>query len=370
QFQLSELDRLDPGDDEWESLSQKQRRLGHAAELLDAMHAAVAQLHDDDLSVHGQLSRIAGRLRQLEQYDPATGEIAALLEEAEINVGESVTRLRESLDQIDPGVDELQQVEERMSAWHAMARKYRVLPGELPGMRAGLGDSLEQLKNPQAERERLERQQEEAGQVCERLADAVSGNRRKAASALARKITAAMRELGMPGGRLEIVLEPVKPEPLSRSGRETVTFLVSANAGQELQPLSRVASGGEISRISLAIQVILADAADVPTMIFDEVDVGIGGTVANVVGERLRQLGKSCQVISVTHLPQVASRANRHISVTKRERKNIVDVELSLLERPERIVEIARMSGTDTPSQASRDHARQMLDSGDPERPG
>ena len=370
QFQLSELDRLDPGDDEWESLSQKQRRLGHAAELLDAMHGAVAQLHDDDLSVHGQLNRIAGRLRQLEQYDPATGEIAALLEEAEINVSESVTRLRESLDQIDPGVDELQQVEERMSAWHAMARKYRVPPGELPGLRDGLGDSLEQLKNPQAERERLERQQEEAGQVCERLADAISGNRRKAASALARKITAAMRELGMPGGRFEIVLEPVKPEPLSRSGRETVTFLVSANAGQALQPLSRIASGGEISRISLAIQVILADAADVPTMIFDEVDVGIGGTVANVVGERLRQLGKSCQVISVTHLPQVASRANRHISVTKRERENIVDVELSLLERPERIVEIARMSGTDTPSQASRDHARQMLDSGDPERPG
>ncbi len=369
QFQLSELDRLNPGDDEWESLSQKQRRLSHAAELLDAMHTAVAQLHDDDRSVHGQLNRIAESLRQLEEYDPAAGEIAALLEEAEINISESVTRLRESLDRTDPGVDELHQVEERMSVWHAMARKYRVLPGDLPGLRARLGYSLEQLKNPQAERERLERQQEEAEQVCERLAVAISGNRRKAALTLARKITAAMRELGMPGGRFEIVLEPVKPGPLSRSGRETVTFLVSANAGQELQPLSRVASGGEISRISLAIQVILADAADVPTMIFDEVDVGIGGTVANVVGERLRQLGKSCQVISVTHLPQVASRANRHISVTKTERGNIVDVELSLLKRPERIVEIARMSGTDTPSRASRDHARQMLDTGDPERP-
>ena len=367
-FQLSELDQLNPGDGEWASLSQQQKKLSHAAELLESMHSAVEQLHDDDRSVQGQLTRIAGRLRQLEQYDPATGEIAALLEEAEINVSESVARLRESLDHTDPGVDELQQVEERMSAWHAAARKYRVPPGDLPDLRASLADSLENLKNPQAERERLERQKAETGLACERLADAVSGNRRKAARVLARKITAAMQELGMPGGRFEIILEPVKPGPLSRSGRESVTFLVSANAGQELQPLSRVASGGEISRISLAIQVILADAANVPTMIFDEVDVGIGGTVANVVGERLRQLGNTCQVISVTHLPQVASRANRQFSVTKTERENIVDLDLSLLKRPERIMEIARMSGTDTPSRASRTHARQMLDAGDPER--
>lgn len=369
QYQLRELDQLNPASGEWESLSQQQKRLSHAAELLQAMSSAVEQLYEDDRSVQGQLNRMSRHLRQLEQFDPATGEIAALLEEAGVNVGEAVARLRESLDRIDPGEEDLHRVEERLSAWHAMARKHRVPPGDLPDLRSTLGTSLDQLKNPQAERERLVRLKEEAGQACERLAEAISAKRRETAPALSRKITAAMRELGMAGGRFEIVLEPVTPGPLSRTGRESAAFLVSANAGQALQPLSRVASGGEISRISLAIQVILADAAKVPTMIFDEVDVGIGGTVANVVGERLRQLGQSRQVISVTHLPQVASRANRHFSVTKRECADSVEVALTALERSERIAEIARMSGTDTPGRASRDHARQMLDTGDPAHP-
>ena len=369
QFQLGELELLNPGEDEWESLSQQQKRLRHAAELMQFMGSAVAQLYDADQSIQEQLGRVSERMRHFESYEPAFHDIAAMLEEAEVNVNEAVSRLRTCLDQTDADIDDLPQVEERLSTLHALSRKYQVAPDRLAAHRVTLQQTLAQLKNSQGAREALDTRKAVLEQACHELADTISANRHKVASTLSQNITAAIQELGMAQGQFEIRLEPVSPGTLSRSGRESVLFQVSTNPGQDLQPLHRIASGGEISRISLAIQVILAHAAKVPTLIFDEVDVGVGGTVANVVGQRLRELGESHQVIGVTHLPQVASRANRHFCVTKQDSSRSVTVEFNLLDRPARIAEIARMSGSDSPSQAAIDHSAQMLDSGNPVKP-
>lgn len=363
-FQLNELDQLSPAEGEWDSLSLQQKRLSHSAELIQGIESAMAELHDEDDAVQTVLNRTSARLRQLERIDPAVGEIASLLEEADIQITEAVARLRSAGEDTDMDPAMLQQIDDRLSAWHAFARKHRVRPEDLAGHRDRLARELAGLEHPEAEEARLVQDRQAAYSACEALAGEISARRRRCAPDLSARITEAMQELGMTGGRFEISLEPVSPGPLSRTGTETVSFHVSANAGQPLQPMSKVASGGEISRISLAIQVILANAASVPTLIFDEVDVGIGGTVANAVGNRLRQIGETCQVISVTHLPQVASRANAHYSVAKLQRDDAVDVSLTLLDRRRRIEEIARMSGSDTPSNESLAHAEQMLQAG------
>ncbi len=365
-FQISELEQLAPEEGEWDRLSAEQKRLGHAAELLEGVNAALQSCYDDDQAAHGLLERVAGDLRHLERYDASTGEIAALLEEAAINVSEAADRLRDYADRVDLDPEALRQAEERLSTWHALARKHRVNPADLAAHWSTLRETLDGLSDPAAERERLSELRDAALNECRDLAARISKRRKKTARRLAADIAGAMQELGMSGGRFDIALLPVKPGPISRNGSESVEFQVSANAGQPLQPLARVASGGEISRISLAIQVILAGAASVPTLIFDEVDVGIGGTVANVVGQRLRELGNRCQVISVTHLPQVAARAMRHYSVAKRDAAGGVDVNWTFLDRDQRVAEIARMSGSDRPSAESSAHALQMLDAGDP----
>ena len=366
QFQLRELTELNPGEDEWESLSQRQRRLAHATELMQCMDAAITQLYESEQSAQTQISRVAGNMRQYESLEPALREIAEILEEAEVNVNEAVNRIRGYLNQVDPDEDELQRVEERLSAWHAICRKYRIPPNTLADYRSDLESTLQQLQDPQLELAALAARKAEAEQVCHHLADQISANRHQAVSRLSGDITNAIQKLGMVHGQFEIRLEKNGHGSLTRTGWESVAFEISTNPGQAMQPLHRIASGGELSRISLAIQVILADGAKTPTMIFDEVDVGIGGTIANIVGDQLRQLGQSNQVVSVTHLPQVASRANQHYYVAKRDSTDSVVVKFELLDRPGRITEIARMSGSKEPSHASREHAKQMLDSGDP----
>ena len=364
-FQLDEIDRLNPVPGEWQKLEQQQKRLQHYQELVAGCQAAVERLdHDDNFNINSELNRLATQLRYLEQFDTDLGEIAALLEEATVNTEEATRQLRDRFASSDIDSDQIKEVEQRFSSFHELSRKHRIQPHTLAEHAEILRHELNGLSNPDAERERLEALLEVAREQYRTLCHTLSGTRNKSAKKLTKRITAAMQELGMQGGDFYIALHPLAPDQISRFGNETVEFLVTANPGMPLQPLSKVASGGELSRISLAIQVILAGDAMIPTLIFDEVDVGIGGTVANAVGQRLYELGKTGQVICVTHLAQVAARADHHFSVAKASRtgKNgATDISIRLLDREGRIEEIARMTGSEKITQQSRAHAEQML---------
>jgi len=362
-FQLSELQELAPVAGEWEQLEIAQKRLHHSSELVSGTRAVANALsQNDDQSVYLDLNRLSAQLRQLEPLDNSLSSIATMLEEAIVNVEEAAQQLKEHYEGIDLDPHEAQELELRVSTYHSLARKHRVNPSELAEYANKLSQELNSLCNPEAERERLEDDLSRAIDDYKKVAKQLSSKRVSTSKKLSKNITAAMQKLGMNGGTFDIAIQPVAENLFPRTGLESIEFMVTANPGVPPQSLAKIASGGEISRISLAIQVILADAASVPTLVFDEVDVGIGGTVANVVGERLRELGRSRQVISVTHLAQVAAKADHHLSVTKRsESGKSVRVEISELSKEERIQEIARMSGSDKLTSQSRAHAEQLL---------
>ena len=363
-FQVQELVELDPGDGEWEELDARQRRLSHQQELLAATAESASRLAlaDDDSAEQVLLSCIA-RLEPLVSVDPALKPVCEMLEEARINLREAAGQLQAMAGEDELSPQALADIEQRVAAFHALARKHRVDPQQLADTRQRLAAELDGLEDPDAELERLAAELETAKEAWQSLAAEVSGQRSQAAQKLADSVTAVMQDLGMKGGRFEITLKPVEDGEVTRYGAESVEFLVSANPGMPPQPLAKVASGGELSRVSLAIQVILASGADIPTLVFDEVDVGIGGEVANVVGEKLRQLGRRNQVICVTHLPQVAARGDHHFSVSKGGDGSVAS-EVLRLDFEARVDEIARMTGGDRLTPESLAHAREMLAAG------
>ncbi len=362
-FQLGELELLAPVADEWEQLEIAQKRSQHSSELVSGTReVANTLLQNDDQSIYLDLNRLRAQLRQLEPLDNTLGPIATMLDEAIVNVEEAAQQLKHHYEGIELDPQEAQELEQRVSSYHSLARKHRVNPSMLAGHAKKLRRELDNLNNPEAERERLEDDLSNAVDAYKEIAGELNKKRISTSKKLSKNITDAMQNLGMQGGSFHIAIQPVAENSFPRTGTEIIEFMVTANPGIPPQPLAKIASGGEVSRISLAIQVILADAASVPTLVFDEVDVGIGGTVANVVGERLRQLGRSRQVISVTHLAQVAARADHHLSVTKRsENGKSVLVEIAKLTDEERVQEIARMSGSDKLTSQSRAHAEQLL---------
>ncbi|MGI9317886.1 MAG: DNA repair protein RecN [bacterium] len=364
-FQLAELDQLNPVVGEWQQLEHQQKRLQHLQELVIGCQAIVNRLDlEDQSNINSEISKLISQLRQLERFDSELGPVASLLEEAAVNTEEAARQLKDRYQSNDIESVEIEEIEQRFSSFHELSRKHRIQPHALAEHTEALRTELNGLSNPDAERQRLEKligeQQHQYQEVCLRI----SNSRKKSAKKLAKQITKAMQELGMQGGNFDIALNPLPSGQISRLGNESVEFMVSANPGLPIQPLSRVASGGELSRISLAIQVILAGAAMIPTLIFDEVDVGIGGTVANIVGQQLRELGKTSQVICVTHLAQVAARADHHFNVSKDNtgrKSGVMDISIRLLDRESRIEEIARMTGSEKITQQSRAHAEQML---------
>ena len=325
------------------------------------MYSAVQELFEKYESAHTVITLVVTSLRQLEAFYASMGSIATMLDEAAVVTGEAAAQLRRLGDKANQDPAELQRAEERLSQWHGLARKHRVAADELPAHWASLTEALERLDNPEKQRDQLCKQRDEAERTCQDLTGRISKRRASSAHRLGEEITEAMQNLGMPGGHCEIALLPIRPGPMSRSGAESAEFRVSANAGQPVQSLTKIASGGELSRISLAIQVILASDASVPTIVFDEVDIGIGGTVANTIGEQLHQLGKTCQVICVTHLPQVAARADWQYAVTKSNSDRGIEVSWDLLAHEQRVREVARMSGSARPTAESLAHAEQML---------
>lgn len=358
QWQVEELTALAFESQAWADLQQDHGRLAHATQLLEGSAEALALIEEGEAALDGQLAHIASLLGRLEAFDASLGECRGLIESAATQVDEAARALRAYAHRIDADPAALARADERIATVLACARKYRVDPDELPQL---LADSQEGLQRLEAESDpaALEVARDAARAACVEAAKELSIARRPAAKQLSQAVTAAMSELAMQGGRFEVVLKPL--DQPSATGLEEVEFHVAANPGQPLAPLAKVASGGELSRIGLAIQVIASARSGTPTLVFDEVDVGIGGRVAEVVGRQLARLGEARQVLCVTHLPQVAARADWQWSIAKRSEGGQTRSSVTPLDAPARVDEIARMLGGEVITDTTRAHAREML---------
>ncbi len=357
-WQVDELSRLNLAPGEWESMQAEHTRLAHAASLIDGVQQAVDALAEADESVGAAMGGAASRVRNLLSYDPALGEPLALLDLAQAQLDEAVHALRRYVDRVELDPGRLSEVEERLQAAHSLSRRLRVKPEEMAELLTSKRERLLEL-DAASNLEDLSRKEQQARARYRERALKLSAERKKAAARLSKEVTGAMKELAMAGARFEVALIPFAPDG-SIHGNETIEFRVAANAGGEPRSLAKVASGGELSRISLSIQVITSRSAAVPTLIFDEVDAGIGGAVAEVVGKKLRALGAERQVLCVTHLPQVAAQANAQWSVAKASGREALS-QVTVLDANARIEEIARMLGGVEITPTTRRHAAEML---------
>ncbi|HQE39411.1 MAG TPA: DNA repair protein RecN [Zoogloea sp.] len=357
-WQVSELRELAFDADEWATLNQEQARLAHAAGLIEGSAEVLDGLAEGEYAVVPQLERLLGRVAEMARHDGQLADVQELLGSAGIQLDEALHAMRRYRDRLDLDPARLAEIDQRIQAITAAARKYRVAPDGLPELLADSVFRLERLTR-QSDPEALAREEAAARAAFMGVAQSLSEARRKVAAGLSAAVTEAMQSLAMVGSRFDIALRPV--EEGCASGIETVEFLVAANASQPLRPMARVASGGELSRIGLAIQVITSRNASTPTLIFDEVDVGIGGRVAEIVGRLLRQLGDDRQVLCVTHLPQVAAQANWQWSIAKETRDGQTLSRVTQLDATARIEEIARMLGGVNITDTTRSHAAEML---------
>lgn len=358
-WQLAELDKLAPQPGEWEEVSAEHKRLSHSANLIEGVRGALDALSESDDAMLTQLGAIVSKLRSLADYDAALGDALASLEPAEIQLQEAVYSLSHYAQRLDLDPDRLAQVEMRLDALHSTARKFRLPPNTLHEEHAARRAQLAAL-DAAADLGALEAAQAKAWDAY--LADAkrLSKARAQAAKALGTAVTAGMQELSMAGGSFEVALVPLADG--GPHGLEQIEFRVAGHAGVPLRPLAKVASGGELARISLALAVIASAASPTPTLIFDEVDTGIGGGVAEVVGRLLHQLGRDRQVLCVTHLPQVAARGDHHFQVAKGSDEHGGTVSTVVaLDKASRIEEVARMLGGLEITATTRKHAKEML---------
>lgn len=358
EWQVRELAALSFGEDEWAGLDVEHRRLAHAASLIDGAQFALGVLAEDEGACERQIDSVATRLTSLAEYDPALEEVAALVQSVQAELSEAVSTLRRYADRADLDPARLAEVERRMDAVMANARKYRVQPPELPALLAGWQRRLGELEVA-ADLAALQARAAAAQKEYLTLAGQLSSGRQKAATEMGLAVSEVMRQLALSSGRFEVALLPI--DNGQAYGLEQVEFRVGGLAGNEAKPLAKVASGGELSRISLAIQVLTSRSASVPTLIFDEVDVGIGGGVAEIVGRLLHELGGERQVLCVTHLPQVAAQANWQWQVSKATRDGVTLSAIAPLDEGGRVQEIARMLGGVEITEITRQHARELL---------
>ncbi|SDI08295.1 DNA repair protein RecN [Pseudomonas panipatensis] len=363
-YQLDELENLALGDNELENLEQEHKTLSNAGSLIGACRQVVDMCSESDAgNVLSVLTASLHRLTSFQSQPAALSEAVNLLSSAQIQVEEAVGELNRFVDNFDADPNRLQQLEERLDSIYSLARKHRVQPQELLELQQRLLEELEALNADDEAVERLGEELAAYARHYQEKAAELSALRRQAAPQLASAVEAEMQRLGMPGGRFAIELSEITQEDPQANGLENLEFLVSANPGQPMKALAKVASGGELSRISLAIQVITAQTSRTPTLVFDEVDVGIGGPTAEVVGQLLRRLGAGGQVLTVTHLPQVAAQGHQHLFVHKERGSSETRTAVSNLKKAERIEEIARMLGGVDLTKESLAHARKMVDS-------
>ena len=355
---VEELEALAPQRGEWDTVQAEHKRLSHAAGLLEGAQAAVDALAEADGSALTQIGNVSGRLTQLLPYDERLQPSVELLDAAQIQLDEAVAGLRRYLDRTDLDASRLAEVDTRLSALHAAARKFKTPPEQIPDLLATSQARLAALaaaSNLEAIRAREDTLRAE----YEKQAKALSRKRAAAARGMGQEVTRAMQDLNMEGGRFEVATAEGEP---TAAGIDRVEFMVAGHAGVQPRPLAKVASGGELARISLAISVIAASATPVATLIFDEVDAGIGGAVADTVGRLLKRLGQSRQVLAVTHLPQVAAHGDQHFVVLKESDGTGRPVSrLQQLDRKTRVEELARMLGGQAITETTRKHAREML---------
>lgn len=364
-FQLQELEALAAEDGELETLQTERQKLKHSGALADGVAVALERLSDDESANAVALLAEASRsLEALAGFDEAIRPAIELIESASIQLseaGDTLQRYGESID-MDPARRDW--VEERLDAFQSIARKHRVAPDELPRLAETLRAELDELSHAEERGAELEKEAAAARADYLQLARTLSAGRKKAARAFSKAVTEAMGSLGMPGGVFEARLVRIDDDDARSWGIDNIEFLISANPGQAPMPLSKVASGGELSRMSLSIQVIASDGSAIPTMVFDEVDSGVGGGVAEMVGRRLAELGEHRQVLCVTHLPQVASLAAQHFRVSKVTDGKVTRTGVDPLDHEERVEEVARMLGGVDITQKTLDHAAEMLAGG------
>jgi DNA repair protein RecN (Recombination protein N) len=358
QWIADELGELAPEPGEWERVSSEHKRLSHAAGLLEGVQQAIDTLGEAELAALPRIDTAAGRLRSLAGFDARLQPVLEILQSARNEVDEAMRQLNQYLGHADLDEARLSQVESRMAAMHAAARKLRTAPEQLVELLQSTRAKLQAL-SAASDLDGLRNAESAALQRFSAEAAGLSAARRQAAQNMGREVTRAMQDLSMAGGRFAVALQAAEP---SATGLERAELQVAGHAGAALRALAKVASGGELSRISLAISVIAASATPVQTLIFDEVDAGIGGAVADVVGRRLKQLGQMRQVLCVTHLPQVAAHADRHLLVTKMQGPSQRPVSsVTPLDRAARVEELARMLGGQQITDTTRKHARELL---------
>lgn len=358
EWQVAELEALGFAVEEWSALDGEHKRLAHAASLLEGVQYATVILAEGDSNCQSQVDLVVNRLAALVEYDPTLGEVAQLLQSAQAEITEAVSVLRRYAGRVDLDPQRLVEVERRIEAVLGIARKFRSNPKDLPGLLARWQERLLEL-GAAADIAGIQVRVDAMWQDYQNLASRLSQQRSQAAAVMSAEVSRAMQQLALGGGCFDVCLLPI--EGGGAGGLEHIEFRIAGLAGNEARALAKVASGGELSRISLAIQVVTSQAACVPTLIFDEVDVGIGGGVAEVVGRLLRELGAERQVLCVTHLPQVAARANWQWQVTKSTDDGVVRSTVSVLDVDARVEEIARMLGGVEITAITRQHAGEML---------
>jgi len=361
-YQVNELEELALGDNELDALEEEHQRLSHGESAM-MVNQQVLDLcsENDDFNIEQTLNKAISLLQDIPYTTRQTDEVGSLLNTALIQIEEAVSTLKHSIDKFELDPARLEEIDQRLALIHQLARKHHVSPQELPALFLRLSDDLSNLSEADVQ---IELMTEELGSLLRRYqekAATLSKEREKGAKKIAKEINAQLGKLGMEAASFSVALTRFSDNTPRNGGLEGIEFLVSTNPGQPPRPLVKIASGGELSRISLAIQVITAQTSSIPTLVFDEVDVGIGGGVAKAVGELLRKLGEKGQVLCVTHQPQVASQGHQHLYVSKSSGKDSTATRLTLLDRQERIEEVARMLGGEDLSEQSLAHAEKML---------
>ncbi|SNC64941.1 DNA repair protein RecN [Polynucleobacter victoriensis] len=357
-WQLEELDQLAPKAGEWAEIDVEYSRLANAAKLIEGSQNALAMLSEQEGNAEELLGKAFTEIEDLAKLDSHLEDAKISLESAQIQISEATHSLNRYLQKIDVDPDRLAEVEERLKALHSAAKKFKVTPEELPTIWLDIKEKVNAIKDSQ-DLAALEKNLLTTQAEYNKAAKSLSQNRNKAAKILEKLVTEAMQDLSMAGGQFVIGIEPLAEG--NAYGLENIEFLVAGHPGVSPKPLSKVASGGELARISLAISVITSEASQIPTLIFDEVDSGIGGAVAETVGKRLKELGQAHQVLCVTHLAQVAAQGHQHWKVEKQSSDNSTTSSITSLNRQERVEEIARMLGGTEITDTTRRHARELL---------
>ncbi|RCU48767.1 DNA repair protein RecN [Corallincola luteus] len=362
QYQVDELDQFALEEGEYEQIEQDHKRLFNGQSLLDGANNAAHLLSEDEQVNACQLVRqVLNQVIELSETDQKLAPVVSLLNDAQIQLEEASHELNAYSESIELDPSQLQQLDERLSAALQLARKHQVNPNHLPQQHKELVEELAELTGADDQLEALQQEQQIAWQEYCDESDVLHQLRLTAAAQLSEQVTLAIRELNMPKGLFSVECVSLKNDKAAVHGRDEIQFLVSTNPGQQPQPLSKVASGGELSRISLALQVLTSNQQATPTLIFDEVDVGISGQTAAIVGKLLRKLGEECQVMCVTHLPQVAACGHQQLNVAKFSDDEMTDTNIHWLADDQRINELARMLGGDTITEHTRANAQELL---------